>query len=341
MSEFTINLEQDKLRDPDTLIKIFETFGYCNFKIHKTYISFGRNEESNPTAIFCYFDRSRAWINDSPRSIQGDLIAFLMEEESLSFHETVKAIESIVGDKLYEIKPKRNAWFGGLYEVKNFSVNGENNELPSIDESVLEDYEIIGNRLFLKDGISLSTQKHFGIGFDEERQVITIPIYSHDGRLVGVKGRLNRKPLPKENKYFYLYPCEVSKTLFGYHQNISHLYNAKEIYIFEAEKAVMQAFSFGVRNCVSIGGATLSKEQCQLISYLNPKRVILMLDEGIIDRVLENDCKELLRHSFMNKFEVCYWVPSEGTPSKSSPTDLGYKGFLKAVGDIKVYENRP
>ena len=334
----TVNLEQEKLKDPDTLIKIFETFGYCNFKVHKNYISFGRSEDSNPTAIFCYFDKDRAWITDCPRSIQGDLIGFLMEEEGLTFYESIETIKSIVGDEIYQAKPKRNSWFFGMYEVKNFSVNEKDSQLPSIDESVLEDYEIIGNRLFLNDGISLTTQKHFGIGYDEMTDRITIPIYSHDGRLVGIKGRLNRKPSSKEMKYYYLYPCEISKTLFGYHQNIAHLYNAKEIYIFEAEKSVMQAFSFGVRNCVSIGGSCLSEEQCRLISYLNPKRIILMMDEGIMDRVLEMNCKELNRHSFMNKFEVYYWTPQEDTPHKASPTDLGYKGFLKAIKDIKKYQ---
>ena len=43
----------------------------------------------------------------------------------------------------------------------------------------------------------------------------------------------------------------------------------------------MISYGFGVKNFVALGSHSLSEKQAQLILQLNPKRVIMALDEGL------------------------------------------------------------
>ena len=52
--------------------------------------------------------------------------------------------------------------------------------------------------MFLKDNISYETQQEFDIGYDEQTNRITIPIFSEIGDLVGVKGRIFKEELNEE-----------------------------------------------------------------------------------------------------------------------------------------------
>ena len=124
------------------------------------------------------------------------------------------------------------------------------------------------------------TQEYFNLHYDVENQRIVIPIYNSYGELIGAKGRANWKVEPDEQKYYYLIPCRISETLYGYSHNYPYLTN-NTVYVAESEKAVMQAYSIGYRNFVSIGGSSLSTKQCVLLRELSPQKIIFLLDEGL------------------------------------------------------------
>ena len=63
----------------------------------------------------------------------------------------------------------------------------------------------------------------------------------------------------------YLEPCAKSKILYGLYKTIEHIKAKNCIYILEAEKAVLQLWNYGYKNCISTGGKELSQYQIDMI----------------------------------------------------------------------------
>jgi hypothetical protein len=223
--------------------------------------------------------------------------------------------------------------FGGMFErTKKAKVQTE------INENVLSEYIKAPNLRFYRDGISTQAQNFFDLHYDPLEDAILIPIWSLDGQLIGIKARVNKDTSEVGSKYYYVYPCLMSKTLYGFWQNRAYLVKMKTIYIVEAEKSVMQAYTFGVRNIVALGSSSLSQDQARAILSLCPERVVLMHDEGLIQEVVEKNLTLLSETAFMREVSLYYWMPGKDIPSKASPTDLGKGRFIRALKECKKWE---
>lgn len=319
------------IENPNRLILLLECFGFQNIKEKSHYISFGRDETSSPKSIVIYKDRNSSIIvRDYAKGVCGDLFYFLKVEKGISRKEVIVEIQRVLG--LSSFSNEKSLESLGL-NISNFEPEREekegDGEPEPIDESLLYEYKERRNERFLKDGIQLKTQKKYGLRYDEASAAIIIPIRRADGKLVGIKARFNREVGDKELKYVYFEPCQVTKTLFGYCFNLEELLKSDTVYIFEAEKSVMQADGFGVRNCVALGSSSISRYQCELLKKTNPKNIVLMTDKGLMEIVREKDCKTI--HSILSDVNIYVWNPSEEVPDKSSPTDLGKEGFKRAI----------
>ena len=98
--------------------------------------------------------------------------------------------------------------------------------------------------------------------------------------MCGVKGRLFGEPDEYNPKYLYIEPTAKQKLLYGLYENKNYIKNSNLIFIFEAEKSVLQCASNGVRNCIGLGGKSISKTQAELIIRTGCSPVIA-LDKGI------------------------------------------------------------
>ena len=332
-----IDLEDPIFTDPEVIKNFLSLYGYTNFKQHRNYISFGRSSESNPKAITCYFRQKKAGIIDHSRNIKGDLLGFVIKEQEISFNKARSDLLQIVeGNYQPHFKKKKSKFFGGIYPVKR-RVKME--KLTILDPKILEEYECIGNKRFLQDGISIETQAFFNIGYFSSQDIITIPYFDLDGNLVGVKGRVNSSLDEKiRGKYTFIHHCKASCLLYGAYQHKESLNLADVIYVFEAEKSVMQAHTFGIYNCVALGGSAISQRQCELLISFAPKCIVFMLDEGLDMKVIKRNCRTLKRVMHLTDIPVKYWVPSNDIPSKSSPTDLGKDRFLQEINNLEVYQ---
>lgn len=317
-----VNLHDERLKDPEFLERLFASLGYYNIRKKDKYLTFSRSEESRPDGISAYFNRDKVFVVDYARNIKGDLIRFIHEAHDLTIGQTVRLLEDTAGCTFTDYSIPYGDLFGGFFRNR-WSEDEDDCEI--LDHSILKQYETIPNEKFLKDHISLKAQSYFEIGYDESRDLITIPVYSPKGDLIGVKARSNRPVEKRGNKYIYLYPCSQSDTLYGYYHNQEYL-REHTVMIFEAEKSVMQAFSYGYRNAVAIGSSTLSDEQIDLIAALNPKEVWLMLDEGLHPRIIEDNLRRLKGHPFLESTKLFFWN-SKGYPHKSSPCDHGKDTF--------------
>ena len=175
------------------------------------------------------------------------------------------------------------------------------------------------------------SSKFFDIRYDVESQGIVIPIHNQLGQLMGAKVRCNYEVEDGEMKYYYLIPCAMSQTLYGYSQNYNYLVG-NIVYIFESEKSVMQCHSYGIRNCVALGSGSISMKQVQMIYELNPKKIIFMHDAGFdLENIMRN-VSMIQKYSRFSEVEIGYWnFFDKEYENKVSPSDLGKKKLEQII----------
>ena len=319
------NIKKELISHPDKLKEVLEHYGYCHIAIRNTYMSFGRDSHSSKKSIVVKLkNNDYLYVTDYARNINKDLFAYISEQRSIEFVNilnTVKRVLGITNYYDYFEKSNKRGVFGGFYEKIKHKTSSSNIQI--YDESVLNEYEDVTNLRFLKDNISLEAQKFFNIKYDIESQGIVIPIYDQVGQLMGAKVRANYEVEEGELKYYYLIPCMCSRTLYGFFQNYSHLVN-NTIYIFEAEKSVMQCYSYGIRNCVALGSGSISQQQVKMLLSLQPKRIIFMHDAGYKMDYIQRNIDILKNYSRFSEVEIGYWnYFDKKYKDKISPSDLG------------------
>lgn len=312
---------------PDTIVSILEAFDFCKitYNHNKAEIRCARDMDGNQTSISIKTDT--LYCTDFARNINADLIGLIIKERCVTFVDVLNEIKKVLGiDSFFELNKKKQI-FGGAYS--NLKHKKELSEDTTYDVSILNKYEDIPSVRFLRDNISIETQRTFGIRFDSESQRIIIPIYNVYGELVGVKGRANWNVSDDEPKYLYLLPCRVGQTLFGYHYNYKYLSESDTIYVFEAEKSVMQCYTYNIRNCVAIGSHQISDLQIKKLLEFNPKKIVFMFDEGLsLEDIVANIIKGY-KLSSMKDVIYGYWQYPNNVNTKNSPSDYGKERLLE------------
>ena len=299
-------IKEKLLEQPESIINILETFGCYKARINRREIRCARDENSNPTAVVIRLvNNENLFVKDYELNTALDLINYLVKIKNASFKDVMNAIKQELHlDSIYNYK-KKTGLFGGLYD--DLSRNNGDISVTTYPEEILEQYGNTPNSLWLKDGISLSTQRKWGVGYCVESQRITLPIRTSTSELMGIKGRCNYEPDEYEAKYLYLTPsCPMSQTLFGYSENYSSLYE-NHILLVESEKSVLKLDSWQYNNVVAIGSNSLSPTQVKLLLSLNPKSITFLLDKSL---PLENTRKnaELLKaFCAMRQIKIRYW----------------------------------
>lgn len=322
-------IKKELINHPEKLKEVLEHFGYCNVIVRTKYIQFGRDEYASKKSIVIKLESNQyLYVTDYARNIQKDLFSYISEQRKIGFSEVLSGMTGILGiSDYFEYFDKRGI-FGGFYErIRKKSTSRVN----TYNESILDNYERYGNLRFLEDNISINTQQFFNIRYDVESQGIVIPIHNQVGQLIGVKIRLNFEVPDGEQKYFYLIPCAMSQTLYGYSQNYNYLVG-NTVFIFESEKSVMQCHSYGIRNCVALGSGSISSKQVQMIYELNPKKVIFMHDVGFdLENIMRN-ISLVKSYSRFTEIELGYWnYFGKRYSSKVSPSDLGRQELVRII----------
>lgn len=322
------DVKKELINHPDKLKDVLEHFGYCNIVVRPKYISFGRDEKSSKKSIVINLENNEyLYTIDYARNIRKDIFSYIIEQRKVEFIDILNEVRHALGITDYYDFFDNRGIFGGFYEKIR---KRKTNKVNTYDDSILDYYVNCGNTRFLTDNISLLSQKFFGIRYDVESQGIVIPIRNQFGQLMGVKERFNYDVPDGEMKYFYAVPCSMSQTLFGYSQNYEFLVD-NTIYIFEAEKSCMQCYSYGIRNCVSLGSGSISIQQVKMLLELNPKRIIFLHDVGYgLENIMRN-IDMVKNYSRFTDVELGYWSYfGRGYENKVSPSDLG-KEYLENI----------
>ena len=298
-------VKEKLLEQPESIEHILDTFGFSKIRRGHREIRCAFEDGMNPTAVVIRLqDNENLFVKDYERNLSLDLINYLVKSKNIPFKDVMNVIKQELHlDSIYNYK-RKSGLFGGLYDKISRS-NGEIS-VTTYPEEILEQYGNTPNTLWLKDGISLSTQRKWGIGYDVLSQRITLPIRTSTGEIMAIKGRLNGIPEEFEPKYLYIENGPMSQTLFGYSENYSSLYE-NEILVVESEKSVLILDSWGYNNAVALGSNSLSPTQAKLLISLNPKRITFMLDKSLpLDNTKRN--ADLLKtFCTMRQLGIRYW----------------------------------
>ena len=298
-------VKEKLLEQPESIEHILDAFGFDKIRIRNRELRCAFEPGMNPTAVVIRLqDNENLFVKDYERNLSCDLINYLIKSKNISFKDVMNVIKQELHlDSIYNYKRKVGL-FGGLYDGLSRS-NGEISVTTYPDE-ILKQYGQTPNLLWLKDGISLSTQRKWGIGYDIPSQRITMPIRTSTGEIMAIKGRLNGIPEEFEPKYLYIVNGPMSQTLFGYSENYSSLYE-NEILVVESEKSVLILDSWGYNNVVALGSNSLSATQAKLLMSLNPKRVTFMLDKSLPLENTKRNADLLRTFCTMRQLEIRYW----------------------------------
>lgn len=278
---------KEYLLNNDLVESVLSALGCGYVKNHGNYISAANPSGDNKQAIVIYLNENLTCVNYT-RTIakdkrSTDIFDLVMFCEDCTFPESLKWVCETVGLDYYqeaEDIPESLQILKMLKQMSSDDSNEIRETLKPIPEQVLNYYLPYGNILFEQDGISLEVQKEFLVGYDPQSNRITIPIRSPIGDLCGVKGRLFGEPDEYNPKYLYIMPVAKSEILYGLYENKEYIRNSNTLLIFEAEKSVQQCATHGIRNCVALGGKTISKTQAELIIRTGCTPIIA-LDKGI------------------------------------------------------------
>lgn len=329
-------LKEMLLEQVECILELLESFDFADVSLKQREIRFRRDEEGGRNISIKLENNPSILVHDFAHNVALDIFAYIVKEKGVKLGEVLYKVKELLKLENDWTPKKRRLLFEGFYNRIVSKTSGDE-LLPEYPPSVLDQYDFACNKRFLKDGISLKTQRAFHLMYDKESSRIAIPLYDELGRLIGVKGRINDDSVDDwVPKYLYLKECQASKYLFGYYQNYGELFG-HDVVIGESEKMVMQAYSFGIRNVVGLGSNNLSEKQAYLILQLNPKRVIFALDEGLDYEYVLRDIKVLgACMSQINRPEVLYWDYKrfkEIAGTKNSPTDMGREAYDKIMSE--------
>lgn len=212
-----------------------------------------------------------------------------------------------------------------MKELNRMKIGGKHDleddyPLKPISEKILGYYSPVVNDMFLKDGISYSTQREFEDGYDESSNRITIPIRDETGTLMGVKGRLFKEKVDEDElRYVYLEPCGRGKILYGLYKTYPYIKEKNMCFIVESEKSTQAFWSYDCKNVVGLGGLAARKPTAIQIEKLTRLGVDLCF---VMDKDIEKEELMLMADLFMEGIKIyAVYDKDNKMKGKESPSD--------------------
>jgi DNA primase len=319
---------KEHILDNDLVSDVLQELGCHRVKQSANMVQAANPDGDNPTAVCAYLNENLTTINYTRQILPkgqtrtSDLIDLIMWARDCNFIEAIKWLCGFCGLDYYaeeEEVPESLQILQMIVQMNKECGCDEQEDmtpLKPLDPKVLSYYLPVGNILFEKDGISLSTQRFFEVGYDPQTNRLTIPIYSEIGDLVGVKGRLFQEELEEgQNKYLYLFNCNKSKVLFGLDKNLENIMRQGVVYVAESEKSIMQMYDMGYYG-VATGGSKISKYQINMLTRLGVK-IVFAYDKDIEEDELKN-----IAERFVEGVPVYAIIDKDGLlGEKESPSD--------------------
>lgn len=272
----------------DNIISILDSF-YCPVKkanqneLIFPSICHNRNDFVQHGAKLYYYTASKRFKCYSCNGTW-DIFGLIQHLNSCDFISSVKYVCGICGIELSDIgKIQTDSW----QSIKKFLPMSDYADETSIiiyEKSVLDNFDKLYHSSWIDDGISIKSMKKFGIGWYARKQAISIPIFAPNGDLIGIRVRFTTDYDIQHGKYRPLstlnetYKFPTGKTLYGIYENQSAIKQSKSVYLFEGEKSVLKADSWGINNAVACFGHNITQEQIKLLLNLGVTDIVICFD---------------------------------------------------------------
>lgn len=282
---------------------VLENLGMHHIQWHNRneYITCGMPDGDNPSSTVVYCDNSFFMVKAYTRDIVdpygiSDIISLVSFINKTIFTQSINWLCELFGLDYYveSISDDPTLGYFKTFDLLMKPKASLEVQLKPIPEETLKAYLPWDNTIFYKDHIDWETQAEFELGLDVFSHRITIPIRDEMGRLVGVKGRRAWDVVDEWNpKYIYLHQCAKSRICYGLYKTLPYIREKNEIIVCESEKGVMQLWSYGYRNCVAVGGHSISQQQQDLIIQSGAATIIIAFDKDVDEETVRKEVENL------------------------------------------------
>ena len=282
---------------------VLENLGMHHIQWHNRneYITCGMPDGDNPSSTVIYCDNSFFMVKAYTRDIVdpygiSDIISLVSFIKKTIFTQSINWLCELFGLDYYvdNISDDPTLGYFKTFDALMKPKTSLEVQLKPIPEETLKAYLPWDNTIFYEDHIDWETQAEFELGLDVFSHRITIPIRDEMGRLVGVKGRRAWDVVDEWNpKYIYLHQCAKSRICYGLYKTLPYIRERNEIIVCESEKGVMQLWTYGYRNCVAVGGHSISQQQQDLIIQSGAATVIIAFDKDVSEEIVRKDAESL------------------------------------------------
>lgn len=263
----------------------------------------------------------------------------------LNFYEAYYYVLSYVGSKSFVQLQNYYSAIGDKF-TRRLGIQ----VLPEYEAGVLDAFLPFYTGEWAREGISIATMKKYEIGFNVNRNQITIPHRDLAGRLIGVRGRtLDPEIAATFGKYAPIYingrwlRHHLSLNLYGAYQNQKAIMRHQRAVVFEGEKSVLLSDSLYGDDSVAVAvcGSNLHKVQADiLIKQLGVKEIIVAFDKEYT-KVGSSDFEKFQRRheaikERLSNYVVCRYVMDiDGLlEEKDSPIDKGRAIYERLTKDF-------
>ena len=192
-----------------------------------------------------------------------------------------------------------------------------------VDWNHKENWRGISGELLHKLGAKLFFNKQF------KRNQIFLPAYQNGSLKGGIKGALQKEP--NSPSYINTAGPWVKKTLFPY-DFVKHMELSKEfIAIVEGPRDALNLIQYGMPALAILGSKNWSELKYSLVNLLNPKLVVLALDNDEAG----NSAFEIIYDSFKDSSETVRLQFREG----GDPGELTKEQVEKYINKLKKFLN--
>jgi hypothetical protein len=310
----------------------------------------------------CYFRDSKSFYCYTNCGFMS-LYNFLMEIDNINFTEAVVLVRQMAGissRKGFQVNSDNNKDVLELerkllLKNKHKKQKPKVNKLPAIKSDILNYFEDVYFEGWIREGITIDTMEEFNIKWYELEKHIIIPHYNVDDELVGIRRR-SLQLKDANNKYMpeiiegVTYAHALNLNFYGLNKVKDNIKKFKKVIITEAEKSVLQSYSFYGEQSYTIAtcGFNISNWHRDMILSMGVEEVILAFDKDFDPVLYDVDNPEKVENyadyeryynrivSFVNLFSpYCkvsvIWDSFGLLDIKDSPFDKGKEVFEKLM----------
>ena len=195
-------------------------------------------------------------------------------------------------NQIYRVnKTKHICDWSGLEKFIRFRSIGST--LEPFDKTILDQLDHSVPQQWIDEGISLETMVKYQIGYYDRLDATTIPCFSQNGELIGIRCRHWRPDEIEAGKYRPLclldgtsYKFPTNNVFFGINWNWGEIERTNTAMLVESEKAVMWLDSLYHENNVALGmyGKNLGLQRRNQLIKLGVNKVIYIPDNDWIGK---------------------------------------------------------